>query len=465
MAGFFRAPDRRQRYLLPVDMMDWLPSGDIVHWVIDAVELMDLSAFEAEHRVGGAGQAPFAPKVLLALLIYAYSQGVRSSRKIERLCERDAGYRFIVGEQVPDHTVIARFRRRHSARMAEVFRHVLKMCHEAGLVRLGLVALDGTKVQANAALDANRKADSIDAQIKRMMDETETTYGQEDDRYGAERGDEVPADLRNRQDRLARLKACQQRLQQDAEAQAAQQQAKLDARAAEEQASGKRKRGRKPKAPDNSVDPKAVANPTDPDSRIIKTQRGWVQGYNAQAVVTRDQIILAADITNAANDVQQLGGMLAQAEGNAAVARDADAELGAVVADAGYWSEDNVKAEQPGCELFIATKKDHKQRAELRDAPPPRGRIPKNMSARERMDRKLRTKRGRAIYAQRSQTVEPVFGHMKDGQGAGRFSMRGLDACRGEWQLDAAVYNLRKLHRESVQRAANTNEGARKRPR
>jgi hypothetical protein len=337
------------------------------------------------------------------------------------------------------------------------------MC--GGLVRLGLVALDGTKVQANAALDANRTAESIDAQIKRMMVEAETTDQQEDDRYGAERGDEVPAELRNRQDRLARLKACQQRLQQDAEAQAAQQQAKLDARAAEEQASGKRKRGRKPKAPDDSVDPKAVANPTDPDSRIMKTRRGWVQGYNAQAVVTRDQIILAADITNAANDVQQLGGMLAQAEGNAAVARDADAELGAVVADAGYWSQDNVKAEQPGRELFIATKKDHKQRAELRDAPPPRGRIPKNMSARERMDRKLRTKRGREIYAQRSQTVEPVFGHMKDGQGAGRYSMRGLDACRGEWHLDAAVYNLRKLHRESVQRAANTNKGARKRPR
>jgi hypothetical protein len=334
------------------------------------------------------------------------------------------------------------------------------MCHEAGLVKLGLVALDGTKVQANAALDANRTAESIDAQIKRMMDEAEATDQQENDRYGAERGDEVPADLRNRQDRLKRLKACQQRLQQDAQAQAARQQAKLDARAAEEQASGRRKRGRKPKAPDNSVDPKAVANPTDPDSRIMKTRRGWVQGYNAQAVVTRDQIILAADITNAANDVQQLGGMLAQAEGNAAVARDVDAELGAVVADAGYWSQDNMKAEQSGRELFIATQKDHKQRAELRDAPPPRGRIPKNTSARERMDRKLRTKRGREIYARRGQTVEPVFGHMKDGQGASRFSMRGLDACRGEWQLDAAVYNLRKLHRESVQPAANSNKKA-----
>lgn len=462
MAGFFRAPDRRQRYLLPVDMMDWLPAGDIVHLMVDAVELMELSGFEAEHRVGGAGQAPFAPKVLLALLIYAYSQGVRSSRKIERLCERDAGYRFIVGEDVPDHTVIARFRRRHSARMAEVFRHVLAMCREAGLVRLGVVALDGTKVQANAALDANRTAESIAAQIERMMEEAETTDRREDGLYGAQRGDEVPADLRRREERLERLKACKERLNQEAEDRAARQQEKLDARAAAEQASGKRKRGRKPKAPDASVDPDAVANPTDPDSSIMKTRRGWVQGYNAQAVVTRDQILLAADVTEAANDVQQLAGMLAQVEGNAAVALDPDAALGAVVADAGYWSEDNAALARDNCELFIATKKDHKQRAELREAPPPRGRIPKNISARERMNRKLRTKRGRAIYAKRSQTVEPVFGHMKDGQGAGRFSMRSLSACRGEWQLDAAVYNLRKLHREYAQRPGNTDEKAEK---
>jgi transposase len=465
MAGFFRQPDRRQRYLLPVDMMDWLPDGDIVHLVVDAVELMDVSKFEAAHRVGGAGQAPFAPKVLLALLIYAYSQGVRSSRKIERLCERDAGYRFIVGAEVPDHTVIARFRRRHSARMAAVFRHVLAMCKEAGLVRLGVVALDGTKVQANAALDANRTAESIDAQIKRMMDDAEATDQQEDELYGAQRGDEVPEGLQRREDRLNRLKACKDRVTREAEARAKRQQDKLDARAAEEQATGKRKRGRKPKAPDASVDESAVANPTDPDSRIMKTRRGWVQGYNAQAAVTQDQIILAADVTDQANDVQQLDGMLAQAEANAAATLGPASSLGAVVADAGYWSESNAKAERPGRELFIATQKDHKQRAELRDAPPPRGRIPKNLSPRERMDRKLRTKRGRAIYRQRGQTVEPVFGHMKGGQGADRFSMRGLEACRGEWQLDAAVYNLRKLHRESVRSAKKAGEKAETRPR
>ncbi len=170
-------------------------------------------------------------------------------------------------------------------------------------------------------------------------------------------------------------------------------------------------------------------------------------------------------MTAAANDVEQLDGMLAQAEANAAAALGPDTKLGAAVADAGYWSDGNAALARDGCELFIATKKDHEQRAELRDAPPPRGRIPRNLSPRERMDRKLRTKRGRAIYRQRVQTVEPVFGHMKGGQRADRFSMRGLSACRGEWQLDAAVYNLRKLHRKSVRSTEKAGKGARKGPR
>jgi len=186
MAHFFRQPDRCQRYLLPVDMMDWLPEDDIVHLVVDAVQLMDLSEFEAVSKVGRAGQAPFAPGMLLALLITAYSNGVRSSRAIERLCRRDVGYRFIVGDDVPDHTVIARFRRRHAERMKSVFLHVLELCREAGLVRLGLVALDGTKVKANGALDANRTAGTIVDQIGEMLADAETTDAREDRRFGAE---------------------------------------------------------------------------------------------------------------------------------------------------------------------------------------------------------------------------------------------------------------------------------------
>lgn len=456
MAHFFREPDRRQRFLLPVDMMDWLPEGDIVHVVVDAVGLMELSDFEATCKVGRAGQPPFAPAMLLALLIYAYSHGVRSSRAIERLCRRDAGYRFIVGDDVPDHSVIARFRQRHAKRMKGVFLQVLELCREAGLIRLGLVALDGTKVKANASLDANRTASTIGEQIDRVLAEAEATDAREDRQFGPEAsGPAMPGDLKRRGERLARLKACQEKLQAQAAAAADRQQKKIAAREGEEKATGRRKRGRKPKDPDPSVDPDTVANTTDPESGILKTRRGWVQGYNAQAVVTTGQIILAADVTTEANDVRQLTGMLDQAQANAEAVLGEEALLGAAVADAGYWSEANAESQTEECELFIATQKDHKQRAALREAPPPRGRMAKSMTARERMDRKLRTKRGRALYRQRGASVEPVFGQLKDRQDAGRFSMRGLELCRGEWQIQAAVHNLRKLHRESVRRKEN----------
>ena len=353
-------------------MMDWLPEDDIVHLIVDAVGVMDLSEFEATCKVGHAGQPPFVPAMMLALLIYAYSHGVRSSRVIERLCRRDAGYRFIVGDAVPDHSVIARFRQRHAGRMKSVFLQVLELCREAGLIRLGLVALDGTKVKANAALDANRAASSIEEQIGRMLAEAEATDAREDRQFGAASGGcALPADLKRRGDRLARLTACREKLANRAAAAAARQQEKIAARDMEEKASGRRKRGRKPKEPDASVDPDQVANPTDPDSGIMKTRRGWVQGYNAQAVVTPDQIILAAEVTTEANDVRQLTGMLNQAQANVAAVMGEDAALGAAVADAGYWSEANADSQTEECELFIATQKDHRQRAALRNAPAP----------------------------------------------------------------------------------------------
>src|SRR5918997_823270 len=438
MARFFRTAERRQGFLLPVVMQDWLPEDDIVHLIVDAVSLMDLREFEAAHRLGGAGQAPFAPRMLLAVLIYAYSHGVRSSRAIERLCGRDAGYRFLVAEHVPDHTVIARFRRRHVDKLEAIFIRVLEMCRDAGLIRLGLVVLDGTKVKANAALEANRSGATIGEQIGRMLAEAETVDVGED--------------------RLSRLRACKAELERRAAEAAARQQGKIAARAAEERASGKRRRGRKPKAADPDANPDRVANPTDPDSAIMKTRRGWVQGYNAQAVVTPEQIILAAEVTTEANDVRQLVPMLDRAQAAVEVVMGEDATLGAAVADAGYWSEANADSQTEECELFIATRKDREQRAGLRDATPPRGRIPKGLSARGRMERKLRTERGRAIYRRRGASVEPVFGQMKERQGAGRFSMRGLDQCRGEWHLHAAVHNLGKLHRESVRRAGEAGD-------
>jgi transposase len=465
MAHHFREPERRQTLLLPADMMEWLPEDDIIHLIVEAVALMDLSKFEASYKLGRAGQAPFAPQVLLALLIYAYSQGVRSSRAIERLCGRDAGYRFIVGDNIPDHTVIARFRQRHSAEMKTVFLAVLRLCREAGLVRLGLVALDGTKVQGTASLEANRTAASIEAEIEKILAEAEATDAKEDSQPAAQQGAVLPKPLARQAERLAQLRKCKEKLERQAAAATARQQAKIDARHAEERASGKRKRGRKPKPADPYLDPDTHANVTDPDSGIMKTRRGWLQGYNAQIVVTMGQIIIANDVTLDANDVRQLSPMLAQAQANVTEVTGEnehdEVTLGAVVADAGYWSEANVATETADCELIIATQKDHKQRAALRDAPP-RGRKPKNMTARERMDRKLRTKHGRERYQRRSASVEPVFGQMKDRQDARRFSMRGLEHCRGEWNLHAAVHNMRKLHRESVRRAEKANERAAK---
>jgi len=222
---------------------------------------------------------------------------------------------------------------------------VLRLCREAGLVLLGLVALDGTKVGANAALGANRTASSLDEQVSRMLAEAEAADTQEDRQFGAQRGDELPQALARRADRLARLQRCQAKLQREAIDAASRQQEKIEARAAAERASGKRKRGRKPKPADPTVDADTVANVTDPDSGIMKTRNGWLQGYNAQMVVTVGQIILAADVSTEANDVRQLTPMVEQAQANVAAVVSKDAELGAVVADAGYWSEANAATE------------------------------------------------------------------------------------------------------------------------
>lgn len=204
MANFFRQPDRRQHFLLPIDMMDWLPEDDIVHLIVDAVGMMELRRFEDYYSTSGPGQAAFSPAMMLALLIYAYSNKLRSSRKIEQLCRRDAGFRLIVGDEVPDHSVIARFRRRHAADMQALFVEVLKLCREAGLLRLGVVALDGTKIKADAALDANRTARSLAEEVAAMFAEAKAVDAAEDALLGDRRGDELPPELADATSRKAR---------------------------------------------------------------------------------------------------------------------------------------------------------------------------------------------------------------------------------------------------------------------
>lgn len=452
MANFFREPDRRQRFLLPVDMEDWVAETDIVHLLLDVAGLMDLSSFEVHYRRRGSGAPPFAPWMMVCVLLYAYANGQRSSRKIERLCERDAGFRMIVGAEVPDHSVIARFRKRHRGELESLFVEVLKLCHAAGLVRLGVVALDGTKVKANASLAANRTTRTLAAEVAAMLAEAEALDAAEDEMFGAARGDELPVELRKPSGRLSRLRCCHERLLREADEQRGRQQEKLDARSAEETASGRKKRGRKPKAVDDVVDAEAKANVSDPDSRIMKSRKGYLQGYNAQAMVTAEQIILAPDVTNQANDVRQLEPMVAKALAMMEAVSGEEVALGVGLFDAGYWSEENAATETEECEYLIATTKDWKQRKAQRDAPPPRGRCRSDMSARERMERKLLTRRGRELYRLRGQTVEPVFGQMKETQGAGGFMMRGEEETRGEWSLHCAAHNIKKLHSESVRR-------------
>ena len=355
----------------------------------------------------------------------------------------------VAANQQPDFRTICRFRAKHEEAIEELFVEVLRLCHEAGLVKLGVVALDGTKVAANAALAANRSHQAIEEEVQRMLAEAKATDAEEDAHYGPDRrGDELPEGLGRRAEQLKRLKEAKERLQREAEAAAKAAWEHLEQRRAEEEGTGKKKRGRKPKVVELLPTDEAKANTTDPDSRIMKTRQGYVQGYNAQAVVSEDQIIVAVGLTQEANDVQQLEPMLRTLEHTLeAAGLEERPDVG--LADAGYWSEANIRAcSRPGMpELLIATTKDCKQRKMLREKECPRGRIPKGLNPRDRMERKLLTKRGRALYKKRGVLVEPVFGQVKEGQGFRRFMRRGLGAAQSEWSLAGITHNLLKLWR------------------
>ena len=448
MAYNFIQCNRRQGYLLPPSMLDWLPAGHLVWFILDAVRQMCLGSIYRVYRNDGWGGKAYEPSMMVALFLYAYCEGVRSSRAIERLCERDIAYKVIAAGEMPDHTAVARFRQRHEAALQGIFKNVLVLCARAGVIRVGLVALDGTKLAGNAALSANRTAKHIEEEVHKMLAEAQAVDAEEDALHGRDkRGDELPEELIDPQSRLARLKACKERLEQEAGEARQKQAEKIKAREAQEAATGRKKRGRKPKSPDEVVKQEAKANLTDPESRIMKTRSGYVQGYNGQAVVTQEQIIVAADLTQEENDVLQLHPMLEQAQANLAQAGIVE-RIESAAADAGYWSEENVQAAPPdGSELYIATQKDRLQRQAPAEDVAPEDPPSADLSSKEQMERKLRTSSGRNIYRKRGQTVEPVFGQIKDGRGAKRFMRRGFSACRSEWLLLCATHNLLKLWR------------------
>ena len=448
MAYNFKTADRDTPYLMPPSLSEWLPEGHLAWFIVGTVKGMNLSRFRGRYRADCLGASAFDPELMVGLILYSYCVGERSSRKIEAACAVDVAYRVVMGNLIPDYSTICRFRAEHEEELKGLFKQVLRMCARAGLVKAGTVALDGTKVKASAAKSANRGYDHLQEVVDRMFEEAKRKDAEEDALYGKDRrGDEMPEHLNTRAKQAKWIAEEMERIQREAQEAVARQAEKIARREAEEAETGKKKRGRKPSPPDPEPAVDEKVNLTDPDSRLMKTREGYVQGYNAQAAVTKGQVIVAEEVTQERNDVRRLHPMLGKVDEELA---DAGVEEGVenVLADAGYWSEANDKNAAPaGPELFIATNKDWKQRKALRDAPPPRGRMPKDMTARDRMERKLLTKRGRALYKLRGQTVEPVFGQVKDGRGFDRFIRRGLQAVRSEWSLICATHNLLKLWR------------------
>ena len=468
----FRPFDPHQVLLMPPSLDEWLPADHLARFVAELVDtVLDLSAIRADY-VEARGYPPYDPRLMVRLLVYGYSIGVRSSRAIERRCVDDVGFRYLAAGQAPDFRSIARFRRRHLQALADLLLQSLQLAQRMGMVSMGRVALDGTKLRANAskhkAMSYRRlcereaavaaEVEALKEAIEAVLGEAETVDASEDARWGTDgREVDLPAELARREPRLAKMRAAKEAL----EAEAAQR-----ARAAAEERERRRQARRHERDGEGEGEgvfddeaiavagaaaaaqavpgPKAQRNFTDPQSRIVRNGDGaFVQGYNGQAVVDSDhQIVVAADVTDCASDCPSYDPMLDQAQDNAGTAP------GEALVDAGYCSQENLEAAatreaRRGTKTYMAT---GRLKHGEKPSPAPRGRIPNNATAKQRMARRLRTKPGRAAYARRKAIVEPVFGQMSVRQDAKRLLLRGIDGARGEWRLLAACHNLRKIH-------------------
>jgi transposase len=452
MAYSFLRGDRDQPFLLPPDLRDWLPAGHLAWFILDVVDQVDLEPFHRAHRDDGHGHPAYDPKTLLGVLLYGYCVGVRSSRQLERRCHEDIAFRVLAANQLPDHVTIARFRVRHEQALAGFLVASLKLCAAAGMVKVGVVALDGTKLAGNAADKANRTIDRLDAEVAEILRQAAEADQREDLEHGRARGDELPKTLASKAGRLARLRHAKALL--DAEAAERQQRfaERAAASAAAAAAKGKPPRQLKPRARDEAPNPKATANVTDPDSRLLHTRRGRVQGYNAQAVTTLEQVIVAAELTQDANDFQQLEPMLTALTATLVGAGIAE-RPGTLAADSGYWSIANLTQIPDAPELLIPPPKHGRHGKPRKDKRPSQS---KSDQLRAAMTAKLTSDQGKALYGKRKQTIEPVFGQIKDGRGARRFLRRGLAACEAEWKLLCGTHNLLKLWRHMGIRPAAT---------
>jgi transposase len=449
MGKTYRPWNPNQQYLLPPSVHDWLPENDLVYFLLDTVKELNIQAIIDKYEQETRGFPPYHPVMMVALLLYSYCRGVFSSRKIMQACQERISFKVIVGDDIPDFRTISDFRKLHLTELKGLFVQVLRLCQEAGLVKLGHIALDGTKIKANAsrhkAMSYGRmlkEEERLTQEITELLEKAEVVDRQEDAEYGKDRrGDELPEELGRRQSRLQRIQEAKKALEAKAKAAADEIQQQR-----EQEDAGKDKnsqRGRKHKAVLEVPADNKQYNFTDPESHIMKANnKGWDQCGNAQAAVDgQNQIITACDVTDQSNDKQQFEPMLSQTQENVGT----DKKIKSASTDSGYYSESNVQfAEAMKIDVYIAT-----GRIKHNDVIPeaPRGRPPKGLTVEEKMVRKLHTKKGREIYSKRKSIVEPVFGQIKRVRGFIQFSLRGLVKMRGEWAIVCLTHNLLKLFR------------------
>jgi transposase len=443
MAKSYRPYLPEQDLLLPPSLRDWLPENHLAYFVSEVIDQLDLTLIEDYYEQEERGYPPYHPRMMTKILVYGYCVGVFSSRKLQKRLQEDVAFRILAANNEPDFRTISDFRKIHLAALEGLFQQVLRMALELGAMRLGRVAIDGSKVKANAskhkAMSYQRMKQEqrrLREQVRQLLAEAERVDAAEDAGYGRNHsGDELPAELQRREDRLRRIREAKRALEQRAREEAAE----TDA---EKSTNGKNPRGPAEQTGDQKKKPeeKDQYNFTDPESRIMKGADGFVQAYNAQvAVESTLQVIVAQAVTQQCNDKQQLIPMLA------AVEQQSGQKPRQVLADTGYASEKSLQAVAgTGVDAYIAT---GKQKHNEPDPPCPRGPVPKTATRIERMRRKLQTKLGQAVYARRKTIVEPVFGQIKQRQGFRQFLLRGVEKVRSEWALVCTAHNLLKLHR------------------
>ena len=431
MGKSYRPCNPDAELLLPPSLREWMPEDHLAYFVSDVVDQLDLSAMDEVYGSEKRGQPPYDPRMMTKLLVYAYCVGVFSSRRIERRLMEDIAFRVLAADNQPNFRTISDFRKIHLNTLEGMFEQVLKIALEAGALKVGRVAIDGTKIKANAskhkAMSYDRmkeKERDLRAEVKELMAQAEAADAEEDKRYGDKRGDELPAELARRETRLKAIREAKRA---------------LEARAREKAAAeGEEPKQTKPKEKDQY-------SFTDPESRIMKGPDGFLQGYNAQAAVEPMlQLIVGQTVTAATNDKQQLEPMITVIEDQSGQRPEE------ILADSGYCSEKNLEALESAdnperrIEGFIATER---QKHDEYKEPCPRGPLPAGASRVDRMRRKLKTKAGKAVYAARKTIVEPVFGQIKHARGFRQFLMRGIDKVRGEWALVCLTHNVLKLYR------------------